>query len=299
VAFTGGNGADTFNALETQNNAGAVIPTWTVGDAIDGGLGTNDVFNVTQTAAIANPLGATVTGIETLNAISAATIALNTTAFTGLTALNTTSVGGTGAGVTAAATTAVTATNTGAGTVTLIGGSSQTVSTVLGVTLSGSTGAVNTTSSALAAGVVSVNGGSTVTVNATGQTTGTIGVGATTAATGAVSVTTAGVYVDGANNTIGLIGVTGGSEVNVTVNSGITAAQNTAALTDTSNNTATLSAVTVTGNASTTAVTVTQSAAVVAVNAVVGPPVVIGAIGVTNGGVVIADVNAADRKSVV
>jgi VCBS repeat-containing protein len=137
VAFTGGNGADTFNALETQNNVGAVIPTWTVGDAIDGGLG-NDVFNITQAAAVTNPLGATVTGIETMNVLSGAAITLNTTAFTGLTALNTTNA--------AAAQT---------------------------LTASATTN-VNATVTAQAANAIAVNGGNAVTVNATGATTGTI-----------------------------------------------------------------------------------------------------------------------------
>ncbi len=222
--LTGSAGNDVFTAAEV-----ATVKAWTVGDAINGGLGT-DVFNVIQTADITVPTGATVTGIETMNATSGGVVTLTTsTGFTGLTALNTTGVGA--------------ATLTGAATT-----------------------AISSTTSALAAGAVAVNGGSTATVTATGQTTGTITVGAATAAAGAVSVTTTGVYADGTDSALGAITVTGGSTVSVTVNSGLTAAQITAQTTDTSNNTLTLSAVTVTGNASTTAVTVAQATSVVEVD---------------------------------
>ena len=78
---------------------------WSIGDAIDGGAGT-DTFNVTQTGAITLPTGATVTGIETINLTSGATNVLTTTTgFSGLTALNVTGV--TGETITAAATTAI------------------------------------------------------------------------------------------------------------------------------------------------------------------------------------------------
>ncbi len=246
TAFTGTANNDTFNAADVATGT-----TWTVGDAIDGGAGT-DVFNIIRAAAIALPTAATVTNIETVNATSGATVVLDTTTgFSGLTALNTTGVGG--ATVTAASTTAISVTDT-----------------------------------ALAAGAIAVNGGSAATVSSTGQTTGTITVGATTAAAGAVSVTTAGVYADGANNTVGAIAVTGGTTVAVTVNSGLTTAQLAAQTTDASNFTETLSAVSVTGNASTTAVTVTQAAQVTEVDSAT-----IGLIGITNNTVTIVDGNAA------
>jgi len=254
-------GADSGAAFTgTANNdtftaADTTATTWTVGDAIDGGAGT-DTFTVIRTAAITKPTGATVANIETANMTSGATVTLDTTSgFTGLTTLNTTGVAG--ATITAASTTAI-----------------------------------SVTDSALAAGAIVVNGGSTATVNATGHTTGTITLGATTAAAGAVSVTTAGVFADGANNTVGAIAVTGGTTVGVTVNTGITAAQIAAQNLDATNFTETLSAVTITGNASTIAATVTQGAAVVEVDSAT-----IGKIGVVNGAVTIADVNAASATA--
>ena len=54
---------------------------------IDGGAGT-DAFNVTQTAAILIQTGVTVRNIETANFLSDGAVTLNTTAWTGLTALN-------------------------------------------------------------------------------------------------------------------------------------------------------------------------------------------------------------------
>lgn len=251
-------GTDTFTGTandDTFTAGDTTATTWTVGDAINGDAGT-DTFNIIRAAAITLPTAATVTNVETVNATSGATVTLNTTTgFTGLTTLNTTGVAG--ATVTAAATTAV-----------------------------------SVTDSALAAGAIAVNGGSTVTVNSTGHTTGTIAVGATTAAAGAVSVTTAGVYVDGADNTVGAVAVTGGTTVGVTVNSGLTTAQTAGQHLDGTNNTETLSAVTVTGNASTTAVTVTQAAAVIEVDSAT-----IGKIGIKNGAVTIADVNAASATA--
>jgi S-layer protein len=255
VAFTGDTGNDTFNALDTNNNAGAVIPTWTVGDAIDGGLG-NDVFNITQTTGIVNPLGATVTGIETLNAITNNTVAntnLNTTTFTGLTALNVTAPGT--LNVTAAGTTATTVTN--------------------GTLATGQT--------------VTIDGGSTVNATTTAAVTvgagaGTVTVGATTAATGAVTVNTTSTLTVAAGDNDGtgtVVNVTGGTSVTV---------NNTLATVGTATDTDTLTGavVTVNGSASTTAVSVTQTAAR-AVSLTAGAEVV----GIVNGNVGITDAGVA------
>jgi S-layer protein len=129
------------------------------------------------------------------------------------------------------------------------------------------TTAITVTGSAQAANAIAVNGGSTVTVSSTDQTTGTITVGATSAAAGAVSVTASGDYTDGGNNTLGAIAVTGGTTVSVTSKTGFTTAETTAAKTDASNFTETLSNVTVTGNGSTADVTVKQDKSVVVAQA--------------------------------
>lgn len=103
-----------FNAADVLDGAGAVKSTWSALDAIVGGAG-NDTFNITSAAAIALPAGATVSGIETVNATSNAGITLNTTSLSDVVALNT---NGAATTLTAAATTDVTATataGTGAG----------------------------------------------------------------------------------------------------------------------------------------------------------------------------------------
>ncbi|WP_374607449.1 beta strand repeat-containing protein [Diaphorobacter nitroreducens] len=182
--FTGTAGNDTFTAAQV-----ATGDTWTVGDVLDGGAG-NDTLNVTETTLIATPTAATVKNIETANLISGATVSVDASGWTGLTALNVTATGGTTAtGVTAAATTAVDLTSTGA---------------------------------AAGAETVVVNGGSTVSVTAKNNVADTIVVGGTTAAAGAVTVTSTGGTANG--DTAGTITVTGGSKVTVTQNAGNAAA---------------------------------------------------------------------------
>ena len=227
--------------------------TFTAGDAVNGGLGT-DTLSYFSTGAIAAaaPAGATVTNVETATFVTDSTVVANVTGFTGLTSFNSTNVGA--ATLTGASTTAVTSTSTG-----------------------------------VAAGAIAVNGGSSLTVSSKGQTTGTVIVGATLAAAGAVSVTAEGVYVSDTDSTIGLVTVNGGTTVAVTLKSGITAAQidaqQTAAI---ANDTVTLSAVTVNGNASTTAVTVTQDAAITEVQTAA-----IGQVGIGGGDVTVNDANRA------
>ena len=170
--FTGTSGNDTFSGAEV---AGPTV-TWTSGDVIDGGLG-NDVFNVTQTAAVTVPVGVTVKNIETANLTSGATgNVINASSWTGLTALNVTGV--TAQTVTAAATTDI------------------------GVTGSTATGATT------------VNGGKNVTVTETGASGGTVGIGATTAAAGTVTVNSTILATGG--STGNAITVTGGTEISVT-----------------------------------------------------------------------------------
>lgn len=216
-------------------------------------------MSIVATGAIntTTPTAVKVANVETVSLTSGSTVTSNTSTWSGVSNLVTSSIAG--ATLTAAATTAVTETD-----------------------------------GALAAGAIAVNDGSTVAVTADGMTTGTITVGASVAPAGAVTVTASGDYSDGANNTMGAIAVTGGSTVSVTVKSGLTDAEKTAAKTDTSNYTETLSAVTVTGTAATTAVTVTQDARVAVV---AGTSEGVGKIGVTPGAVTINDVNASSTTA--
>ena len=248
------DGNDTFNGTDT---------TFTLGDKINGGAGT-DTLNYVSAAAIAAaaPVGATLTSIENFNIISGAAITADTSgaAFSGITTLSTTGKSSAGSTtVTAAATTNVSATEGDLRP----SGTSQLV----------------------------INGGKDVTVSSTGVTTnGTaltvatganaeILIGATTAAAGAVNVTST---FKGADNEVaGDIFVKGGTTV--TVNQSTT---NT-----TTNATNVQGAVSVVGTAATTAVTVIQNALATA-NATG-----LGRVGKTTGAVDVNDVNAASTTA--
>ena len=179
--FTGTSGNDTFTAAQTTG------PTWTVGDKLDGGAGT-DTLDVTNTGAITLPTGATVKNVETVNLLSGADITLDTTSgFEGLTKLTAQSTGG--AVLTAAATTAIEVTNTDA---------------------------------AALSQPITVNGGSSVAVTSKNNIADVITVGATTAAAGEVTVTSTGGKANG--NAQGAINVTGGTKVTVNQLAGNTGA---------------------------------------------------------------------------
>jgi S-layer protein len=169
ATFLGGAGDDTYNA-----SAGTLNAT----DILNGGAGSN-ALNVTESGAISLLAGSVaISNIQAANFTSTSTIALDTTAWTGLTALNV--LGAQGAvALTSAATTAIVVQETGAG---------QT------------------------AGAITINGGSTVKVSSIHNTGGAISVGATTAPTGAVQINSS---VDAAS-TGGLISVKGGTTVTVT-----------------------------------------------------------------------------------
>jgi len=222
--FTGTALNDTFVAGDI-----ATVAAWTVGDTVTGGAGT-DTLSVISAGDIAKPAGATVTGVETVNATSGLTVTLDTTSgFSGLTALNTTGVGN--STVTAAATTDI-----------------------------------NDTTSLITGGNV-VNGGKDVTVTITDTATlGTASgsastVGATTAAAGTVTATltesVASLASGATTSASGTIGVTGGTVITVNNLATITSAT----VADHVGDILTIGAITVTGNASTTAVTATQTAA--------------------------------------
>jgi S-layer protein len=165
---TGNN--DTINATDL---------TFTNLDTVDG-LAGNDTLVIADTTgafSTAGVVGATVKNVENISFKSVSTGTIDTTGWTGVQTLSTTTIGG------------VTATASG-------------------------TTAVSVTEAALGAGAVNVQGGSTVSVNSVTTGAGTITVGGTTAPTGAVTVKAS---VAGTGNTTqGAISVTGGTTVSVT-----------------------------------------------------------------------------------
>ena len=245
--------------------------TFSVGDTINGGSGT-DTLKIIKTAAIVAadvaPVGATLTSIENLEITS-------------------------GAGLTAVATTGSGLSGVTQVTTTSLGASALTAAATQNVTM-GVTGAVG------AATAISLDGGLAVAVTATDTVASTatadgITIGATTAATGAVTVTNTVTSTDdaaGGTTTAGAIAVTGGTTVNVTQTMVASSAAVATVLTGNVTTSNTQGAVTVTGTSATTAVTVTQSAAVTA-----APSTTAGVIGLINGAVTINDVNAASTTA--
>jgi len=248
--ITGTTGDDVVNALIGN---GATLTTL---DAFDGGLGNNTLSLSDLTGGTGLPAGLQIKNVQTLKVQSAGAVGSvgtpfdTSTGFTGLTAVN---VGlSTGADyIKAGAGQAVTVVDT-AGTVTLVGGSTQTVSTAGGVALSGATGAVSAVDTAQGAVASTIDGGTDVTLTTTTTSTGSVGIGGTTKPTGVVTLTQ---NLKGTGALAGgTLTVSGGSAVNVVVN----ATQATA------NTTTTVGAVTVNGGATTTSVSVTGTAAVTA-----------------------------------
>lgn len=182
--FVGTAKNDEFYAIDDANRN----ETWTIGDSIDGGAGI-DTFNVITDNDVTTPFQASVTNVENMNVTANGTVTLDTTGFTGLTTLHTTSkstVVGVNADVTAAATTDVN---------------------------------VNATSAAAPTVVekIAVNGGKNVTVVSKNNDADTITVGATTAAAGNVTVTSTG---SAGTATLGAITVNGGTTVTIDQNAG-------------------------------------------------------------------------------
>jgi S-layer protein len=171
-------GTDTFvgtslNDVITANFENG-LNEFSAADTVDGGAGT-DTLNITTIANYTDPAGATVTGVENASITANGTILADTTAWTGLTSLTSTAVGG--SALNAAITTNVVS-----------------------------------NASAVGSAAVLVAGGDDVTVNATGVNTGVITVGAVTAAAGDVVVNATG--TTGAS-TIGAITVTAAGNVTV------------------------------------------------------------------------------------
>jgi hypothetical protein len=263
VAFVGGAGNDTFNAVGTT-----LVNALNSLDNIDGGAGVN-TLNVISSLATNLPAGAvTVKNIQTMNLTDASTVTLDATGFTGLTALNILSSSGAD-DIKAAATTAVSVVDVAVGGVTVAGGLSQNVSAVGAVTLSGSVGAivVTETGAGQLADNIAIDDGTTVSVTTSHNTSGTITIGSNSAPTGAVTVATS---VNSAS-TGGLIDITGGTVITVTETATNAFGTNVTAESD----------VTVHGGATTTTVNITQAAVAAGASAVTGVVGVAGVAAVT------------------
>ena len=272
--FTLTTGVDTFAAsTPTSNNTfNAATGTFSSLDTLTGSANGYNALNVISTESVAVPAGVSVTNIQTVNVRSASTVTLDTTPWTGTTALNVTQA--TGATLTADGTTAVTVSGV-TGPVVIDGASTETVTAGTGsgaITLGGATaavGVISVTDTAQGANNISIDGGTTVDVTTSGVSTGTITIGGTTKPSGAITISETGkAYAAGPAVTLGAITSTGGTTVSVTE---VATSSTAAAATDAAATAAiiTQSAITVNGGSATTAVTVNQGAAVTAVNAVI------------------------------
>ncbi|MDP2001265.1 MAG: DUF4214 domain-containing protein [Rhodoferax sp.] len=237
-SFTGGAGADTFNATNT-----GAVQSLSSFDTIKGGAGadTLNVLSVGNAFDDTTTSGLTVSGVETAVVTSDRKVVLNASTWTDLANLTVVSAGATSGStsVKAAATTAVSVTNTSSGgnSTVVDGGSTVNVTstdasgggTITVGNTNAPTGAINITSNNTANGAttgsVNVQGGSSVTItqaqfNATNttNTNGTVTVVGSTATT-AVTVNnaakaTASATVAGVNaNSVAITDVNGGADV--------------------------------------------------------------------------------------
>lgn len=264
-AITGSAGNDAINATISS---GVGISTLTGLDNIDGAAGT-DSISINDVSGGQNiNTGVTLKNVEILNLASSTGVGTalapfdtSTSNITGLTAVNVVQSNG-AAFITAGAGQAVSVMDL-AGKVTLVGGSTQTVTTAGGLDLSKAAGAVTATDTNQGTGASSITGGTSVTLNNTADTTGantgtvTIGGAGVLAPTGAVTLVSAvkGDANQAADRAAGAISVTGGTTVSVTQTATSPIASGVG-----TNRTVSEAAVTVNGTAGvTTAVTVNQT----------------------------------------
>jgi S-layer protein len=242
--YIGVKGVDTITGSVDANTA--ANNTLSALDSINGGAGP-DVFNINGITALDTTTigGLKVSNVETVNAQSAVTLVVNSTAWTGTTALNV--LGSIGdSTVTAASTTAVSVAGVTTGKTQVTGGSSATVTQTF----------TNATTSGI--NVDGVQGDVAITVTGSGATASGINAGATTQNTGAITVLATGATdVVNTPEVLDAIAVTGGTTISVTQvpssNSSAIAAGATA------NDKITQGAVTVTAGNTTTSVTVIQA----------------------------------------
>lgn len=212
-SVTGTSANDTIN--------GGTSTSWSAFDTINGGAGTDTMTALLTTTTV--PGLSTITNVETLNVnTSGAGFTIDTTTYTGMTAVNVASSTAGAISVTGATTTAAGITGTGASNVTVIGtGGNLAVTT-------GSTGTVTVGGTAVANAITaaSVTGGSTVAITdrsgtaaATGSTLKTVSI---TSAADDQTITANGL------TTLNLTTLTGATTVGDTT---VTAAAGTRALT--------------------------------------------------------------------
>ncbi len=252
--YTLTTGADNFTGTALNDTfSGPVSGILSAFDKLAGGLGV-DTLTISDTAAIdTTGLSLTVTGMDTVNLNGTAGVKVDTTGW-GTTALTVANGTAGNVNVTAESTTAVVATSSFAtGTVTAVGGSTQSLTAKGGaITASKAAGAITATLTSAAAVAGSYTGGTSVTVTESGLTTGTVAIGGATTATrptGAVTATLSGSAASGASGTVA---VTGGTSITV---SDLIGNSNTTGTSNSGN-------ITITGSAATTSVSVTQADAV-------------------------------------
>jgi S-layer protein len=249
--FTLTTGVDSFTGTSANDTFTAASGNFSALDNLDG-VGGNDVLNIAQTAtAFVQPTGITVKNIPTVTASFAAGGTIDTTSgFSGVTALNVNTTGGT-LTVTSAGTTALTLSDNlpGANAVTVNGGSS-----------------VNLTTSAAVNGATITIGATTAPTGAITVSNGTVFPAFTSTNTSAANAQTAAIAAGAIQ---GSVTTTGGTTVAVTET---TSTATTAHTTDGTNFYAIAGGnVSVTGGTATTAVTVNGPAPVLAVLTVAAP----------------------------
>lgn len=240
--FVGTAGNDVIAAL-----IGAGTPdTLTVADSIDGGAG-NDTLNITAVAAFTGlPVGAKISNVETVNITGVAAVTANSTAWTGTTALNVSSVGA--ATLTSGATTAVSVTSEqgAAAAVSVTGGSTVKAQlniadgvTAGAVTISGTASSVSVTETATGATASGLGG--TVAISDSGISATKAGTLAsvTLSGTGAATIASNALANLSLSNT-GTVGITNSLTTPVNTALALTASGTVGAITNTSNDIKTL-----------------------------------------------------------
>lgn len=225
--FTGSEKNDVFNAYDVGD--AVVKQTLNAVDQLDGGAG-KDILNISSDLQI-DKVNANITNIETINIRSAKDVEFDTTNYTGVETLNVKQ----GEIIKATA---------GEKTDINVSGATKAITTANGkninitdstannaIASSGAAGTITVTDTNQGTGTITVNDGTDVTITASSLknvAAGTITVGGTKPATGDVKITQNNISDGKVAASNGLITVTGGKTVDVTVNSTTTAKDTTA-----------------------------------------------------------------------
>lgn len=215
ASFTGTAGSDTFNA--------GTLDTWSAFDAIDGGAGVDTMTALVSGTAV--PGSTTITNVETLNVnTTGAGYTINTTGYTGMTAVNVSDSTAGAINVTAATTTAVGVVGTGVSAVTIVGGTgTASVTTGAGAVVIGNV--ANGTANANTITAANVTGGTTVAVT---DNSGALGVQGSTLKTVSLNGNTGAATITA--NGVTTLNLTNNAQ-NVTVTDATVAASSVRALT--------------------------------------------------------------------